>query len=155
MHEKSYQRETKPSFMPLIRLLFRDMVETVAWLHKHEICHMDISLENTVLQKKKNKNDNIPNAKIMDFGLSIDFKKVRPSNLLKKWQWNDIRGKYKYMPPKVYKQEIYDCRLADIWCLGVCLYKVCLSFFFSPCLSLSVCVCVCVFFLLSFFSFFF
>ena len=140
----------KNDFIKIIRALFRDMVETVAWLHKHKVCHMDISLENTILQNGDDKKDdenenmiNVPCAKIMDFGLSIDFKRVKKQILsqksLKKWQCNDRRGKDNYMPPEVYNKQIYDCRLVDVWCLGVCLFMVCVS------LYLFVFVCVCVF----------
>ena len=38
------------------------------------------------------------------------------------------------MPPEVYNKQTYDCRLADVWCLGVCLFMVCL-------LSVFVCIC--------------
>ena len=123
-------------FMTVIRKLFRDMVETVAWLHKHKICHMDISLENTMLRLYNNDNEYIlndceknlwwvPRAVIIDFGLAIDFNTKNNNNFkFQEWQWHGRRGKSGYTAPEVYHNKVYDCRAVDIWCLGICLFFV-------------------------------
>ena len=153
--------------MQRVRIMFRNMVETVAWLHKHEICHLDLSLENALITYDNsnnsnsssnsggpcndNDNDPIPLIKIIDFGLAKDFSKIDKTNdkqwMSKMWKNNQRIGKPGYMAPEVYMKFNYDCRAADIWCLGVVLFMVCLMSLYHFCaVNCLVLCCVVLFF---------
>ena len=95
-----------------IRSVFQQLVQCVFWLHEKGVCHLDLSLENTMIYKA----DGLW-VKIIDFGLAkkYDYK----TNEKHKHFSNDKRvGKRGYMAPEVYNKMIYDARKADIWSLA-------------------------------------
>jgi len=95
-----------------VRQMFRQLVDCVSWMHKKSICHLDLSLENTMIYDSKNLY-----VKIIDFGLSSYFPN---GNFV-----NDKRvGKIQYMAPEVYARKVYDAKKADIWSLGVILFMM-------------------------------
>jgi len=109
-----------------IQFLFTQLVLGVNDLHANNICHLDLSLENSMIQmytiKAKhdfNVKDEYNISKIIDFGLAVEFKD------LNKIKSNTKRvGKVGYMAPEVFAKENYDARSADIYCLGVMLFMM-------------------------------
>jgi len=113
------------------RILFKQMVEFVDWLHtKMGICHLDISLENLLIKEVSVYTDRTIKGeeeiffrdglqiKFCDFGLAAKFD-------AKNFYCNKYVGKRGYKSPEVYEQkEIFDARAADIWSLGVCLFMM-------------------------------
>ena len=101
-----------------IRNIFKQCVQCVYWMHVKGVCHLDLSLENTMIYKV----DGLK-VKIIDFGLAkhYDYKNnEKDANFL-----NDKRvGKRGYMAPEVYNKMIYDARKADVWSLGVMLFMM-------------------------------
>ena len=91
----------------LIRNLFTQVVKGVAWMHSKNICHLDLSLENTMMVKNK---DGTYQCKIIDFGLC---KKFYNNNFKMKGRV----GKLQYMCPEV--SMLYICIYIYIY-----LYKV-------------------------------
>ena len=116
--EKHYRKHclpnnTKDSWILSVQHMFRQLIDCVSWLNKHRIAHLDMSLENTMVYHDKS-----CNIKIIDFGLARDCVKS------KTWKYNKRVGKRGYMAPEVYSKRTYDCRLADVWSMGVMLYMM-------------------------------
>jgi len=105
------------------KYLFWQMIVVVKWLHNDmNICHLDISLENILIQnatfvpsndgKTFTINPNV-NIKICDFGLAEIFRKDS-------FRCTKFCGKTNYKAPEVYgKNGVFDARKADIWSLGI------------------------------------
>ena len=98
-----------------VRSIFRQCVKAVHYFHQKGVCHLDLSLENTMIYKVEGLR-----VKIIDFGLGkkYDYKNPhKPKDA--KFQNNERVGKRGYMAPEVYNKMVYDARKADIWCLGM------------------------------------
>ncbi|KAF0683098.1 Aste57867_24786 [Aphanomyces stellatus] len=84
---------------------FRDIVLGLQFMHKHNLAHRDLSLENIFVKDGR--------CKIGDFGLTVDATAAR----------TDSVGKLMYMAPEVVDGSArYDPKAADIWSLGVVLF---------------------------------
>ena len=89
------------------RNFFMDITNGVSYLHSKNIVHLDLKLENLLL------NHNL-NVKITDFGCSrLQIGQKR---------FNTPCGSYAYGAPEVISGQVYDGKKADIWSLGVILY---------------------------------
>ena len=80
-------------------------------MHNHGYAHMDVKLENILLDKTFN-------AKLADMGVSVDVSKSNG-------QCDSRRGTVRYMAPEVNHLlygETYDAYKADVYSLGMCLY---------------------------------
>ena len=60
----------------IVRDIFKQLCLNVAWMHENGVCHLDLSLENTMIYKKRR--DNTTNStriivKIIDFGVAHYF----------------------------------------------------------------------------------
>jgi calcium/calmodulin-dependent protein kinase I len=97
------------------KLLIRNLLEAVAFIHSKGIMHRDLKPENILLSSKVNNTD----IKISDFGLakiSKDYPRRLPRS-------HSICGSDFYLAPEVIKQEEYG-RETDIWSVGVVSYVV-------------------------------
>ena len=92
--------------------MFKQICDGVQWMHAHNYCHLDLSLENTMIADKKTLR-----VKIIDFGLA---KKFEDGNFIIKGRI----GKVGYMPPEAYDKKQFDARLADVYCLGIMLFMM-------------------------------
>ena len=118
----------------VVKFIFNQMIEAVDFIHRHNVCHFDISLENFVtndvqieekrgIDKKKSITFLLDNAQatLIDFGLSEYF----PSASFKS---NKYCGKQLYHSPEIQtKKEIFNAQSNDIYCLGVCLFAMTLG----------------------------
>eukprot|EP00484_Ammonia_sp_Unknown_P005936 CAMPEP_0197073706 /NCGR_PEP_ID=MMETSP1384-20130603/210741_1 /TAXON_ID=29189 /ORGANISM="Ammonia sp." /LENGTH=519 /DNA_ID=CAMNT_0042512545 /DNA_START=79 /DNA_END=1638 /DNA_ORIENTATION=- len=112
----------------ICKKMFRQIMQLIDYLHdKHQICHLDVSLENMLIQNgtilqnvqtgKISLNRNFV-VKFCDFGLS------------EKFEDGDFRctkyvGKTRYKSPELWtKSKVFDARLNDIWSLGVALFMM-------------------------------
>ncbi|RHY07323.1 hypothetical protein DYB25_004854 [Aphanomyces astaci] len=84
---------------------FRDVVLGLQYMHKHNLAHRDLSLENIFVTDGGR-------CKIGDFGLSVDATVPTHASV----------GKMMYMAPEVVDGLKYDPKAADIWSLGVMLF---------------------------------
>ena len=89
--------------------IFQQIISSLEYLHKKNICHRDIKPENILLTEKLD-------AKLTDFGLSRYFKK---NELL-----NSSCGSPIYAAPEMLEGKSYDGTKIDIWSLGISLYTM-------------------------------
>ena len=87
--------------------IFVQLVDSLQYIHKMNICHRDIRIEHILFD-----NNNIP--KLIDFGYSCFYQKGQ--------SLKEPIGSLSYACPEIIKQSSYDPELADVWSLGVCLY---------------------------------
>lgn len=86
----------------------------MSYCHSHDIAHRDIKLENIHIINKKT-------IKLIDFGFSISLKHKGRLNL--------FCGTPSYMPPEIVSKVSYYGKPADIWALGILLFKMLTGYF--------------------------
>ena len=134
-----------------VKVIFKQIIDTIYYLHSKNICHFDISLENIlindvdVVRDLKNMGkitfctESIK-IKIIDFGLAEYFKKDDDDkdkegsgsggnkNTTQKcvsFMSSKYCGKENYKSPEIVaKNKLFDAKANDIWCAGVCLFMM-------------------------------
>jgi len=112
-----YDRIQQKQFYPEIeaKVLVKNLLEAVAFIHNKGIMHRDLKPENILLASKVSDTE----IKISDLGLakiSKDYPRRLPRS-------HSICGSDFYLAPEVIKQEEYG-REIDIWAVGVIAYVV-------------------------------
>jgi len=87
------------------------VINAVKYMHSMGIAHMDLKLENILLNPIENK------IKLIDFGHSCFFRKGK--NIIYN---KGIKGTEYYIPPEMWKAS-YMSDKVDIWCCGILLYN--------------------------------
>ena len=98
--------ENKYKFLTII---FKQILSAFDLIHKKGIAHRDIKLEN-ILMTKNNE------IKIIDFGFGM----YNPRNNPQKF----FCGTPNYMAPEIIMKKEYNGQKADIWSIGVLIYKL-------------------------------
>ena len=93
----------------IFRIIFKQIFEAMDYLHKQGMAHRDIKLENILIKKNYE-------IKIIDFGFGM----YNPENKLQKF----FCGTPNYMPPEIAEKKPYVGQLADMWSLGILVYKI-------------------------------
>ena len=89
------------------KILFKQIMEGIKYIHSKNIVHRDIKLENILIDLNNN-------VKICDFGVS---KRIHSNSIL-----DDQCGTPVYMAPEIIRNEGYRGFPVDIWSAGVSLY---------------------------------
>lgn len=92
------------------RNVFWQLADAVCYLHRRNIVHSDLKLENILYDERKSI------LKLIDFGFSVFNPKVNQPTF--------ICGTPNYMCPEAANKIEHDLFKADIWALGVILYKL-------------------------------
>jgi tRNA A-37 threonylcarbamoyl transferase component Bud32 len=93
----------------IFRKIFKQIFDAMDYLHKNGMAHRDIKLENILLNKDYE-------IKIIDFGFGM----YNTDNKLEKF----FCGTPNYMPPEIIDKTPYIGQLADMWSLGILVYKI-------------------------------
>lgn len=90
------------------KVIFKQIMIAINYLHDHNIYHRDIKLENILIDINKTK------IKIIDFGFSC----LAPKNKL----LNFFCGTPSYMSPEIINKINYCGYTPDLWSIGVLFY---------------------------------
>ena len=93
----------------IFKKIFKQIFDAMNYLHKNCMAHRDIKLENILMTKEYE-------IKIIDFGFGM----YNPENKLQ----NFFCGTPNYMPPEIAFKKPYVGQKADLWSLGVLVYKM-------------------------------
>ena len=99
----------------------KSMASAVQHCHRHNIAHMDLSLENFVISKTSGM------PILIDFGLSKSFDPVKRYhiNSRQKHVYNGKEvGKVRFMSPELYRLQPTNAFAHDIYSLGICFLVV-------------------------------
>ncbi|ELK33994.1 Serine/threonine-protein kinase MARK1 [Myotis davidii] len=102
-HLETYGRMTERE----ARAAFRQLVSALQYCHHKGIAHRDVKPANILLEEN--------NIKLADFGFARETKGQNLSTFC---------GTIYYLAPEIFKQQDYDGCKADVWSLGVTLYKM-------------------------------
>ena len=103
------QQNISENKFKILTLIFKQIFSAFDYIHKKYISHRDIKLENILITKNYD-------IKIIDFGFGI----YNPRNYLQKF----FCGTPNYMAPEIVMKKEYIGEKADIWSLGILLYKL-------------------------------
>ena len=94
----------------IVKIIFKKIAWAVKYLHEKNIVHQDLKLENILYNQSKNV------VKLIDFGFSSENPEKKNINY--------ICGTPHYMSPQAIKKQKHCLYKADIWALGIILYKL-------------------------------
>ena len=103
-----YLRNNGSMTEEIAKPFFKQILDGIHELHRINIAHRDIKLENILLSKKSN-------PMISDFGYAIE---VDPKNPLS----TQFCGTLPYLAPEILQRIPFNPLVSDIWSLGVCFF---------------------------------
>ncbi|XP_040898084.1 serine/threonine-protein kinase 33 [Toxotes jaculatrix] len=101
------------------RHIICSLADAVAYLHKRDIVHRDLKLENILVKNSPDEDVNGKiNIKVTDFGLSVQTSGVGIGNIMK-----EACGTLIYMAPEMMSGRGYSL-WCDMWSIGVVMYML-------------------------------
>lgn len=104
---QSFLKKRRKLIEKTAKILFKQIIEGIRYMHSQNIVHRDIKLENVLIDLNNN-------IKICDFGVG---KIIKPNTILR-----DQCGTPVYMAPEIIMNKGYEGFPVDIWSSGVALY---------------------------------
>jgi len=101
----------RPIQEKFVKNLFRQLLNTVEWLHHNGVTHRDLKLENIILLNNRKK------IKLIDFGLCEIGKHCKAES-------NDWCGSPDYVSPEILDRKTYILCKCDVWSLGIVLFTM-------------------------------
>ncbi|RHZ89124.1 hypothetical protein Glove_19g171 [Diversispora epigaea] len=95
---------------PEVRFYMLQLLDAVEYMHKNNILHRDLKLENIFISEDMD-------LKVGDFGLSIELESADQ-------RFNYTCGTVTYMAPEVLDTKIGHSFEADVWSIGVIMYMM-------------------------------
>ncbi|XP_069683242.1 serine/threonine-protein kinase 33-like [Periplaneta americana] len=100
------------------RHVIQDLASAVSYLHKNDIVHRDLKLENILVAINPNDSSDYLYIKVIDFGLSIVKGGIGHEDMLQ-----EFCGTVVYMAPELIAGKRYSHQ-CDVWAMGVILYHL-------------------------------
>ncbi|XP_058484622.1 serine/threonine-protein kinase 33 isoform X3 [Solea solea] len=101
------------------RHIIRALADAIVYLHKRDIVHRDLKLENILVKNPPDEGDNDRiNIKVADFGLSVQTGGVGIENIM-----TEACGTLIYMAPEMMSDRGYT-QWCDAWSIGVIMYML-------------------------------
>ncbi|XP_018326786.1 serine/threonine-protein kinase 33-like isoform X2 [Agrilus planipennis] len=101
-----------------VKKMIQETASAITYLHKHDIVHRDLKLDNILLGKNPRDPKDALYVKLSDFGLSAMKSGVGISSM-----FHDFCGTLSYMAPEMLTKPTYS-QQCDIWSLGVIMYTL-------------------------------
>lgn len=95
---------------------FKQLIDGVSYMHTTGIAHMDLKLENIMIDTINKK------VKIIDFGESIVFHDTLHLNSI--ITESGIHGSLPYIAPEEFLNKEYNPEKVDVWSCGIILYEI-------------------------------
>ncbi|XP_008191644.2 serine/threonine-protein kinase 33 isoform X1 [Tribolium castaneum] len=111
--------ERKPFAEKIAKKIISELVDAVAYLHKYEIVHRDLKLENILLGENPLDPTDEYYIKLTDFGLSSIVKSGKGIESM----LHEFCGTIYYMAPEMITFRSYS-QMCDMWSIGVILYML-------------------------------
>lgn len=111
----SYINKNKGIVYRRLKNITKQLVDVIAYMHKNNVIHRDIKLENMILEY------NTDRIVLIDFGFSDIIKYDKNG---KELQFNRFCGSPLYVAPELWEHKPYYGRKIDIWSLGVSIYVI-------------------------------
>lgn len=90
--------------------IFKELIKAINYLHLMNVSHRDLKLDNILINEDGK-------LKLIDFGFAV-YRQDR-NDLI-----DNFCGTPTYMAPEIIKRDPYDPHKADIWALGVLLFRM-------------------------------
>lgn len=98
------------------KIIMSRLANAISYLHKNDIVHRDLKLENILLAVDPNNLEDKLYIKVTDFGLSVVKGGTGHDNMMQ-----DFCGTPIYMSPEIIDNKTYS-QNCDVWAMGVILY---------------------------------
>ncbi|CAH1977039.1 unnamed protein product [Acanthoscelides obtectus] len=108
----------KPFSEKTTKKIIKQLANAVYYLHKNQIVHRDIKMENILLSKNPDNPTDLYFIKLSDFGLSV----IKAGSFIQ-GMMHDRCGTMLYMAPEILLERTYS-ELCDVWSIGIILYTL-------------------------------